>query len=193
MPRIIVIAYTTIDGYMQDPDGGGGTPNGGWLYRHGPEVVAGDKFRLGSLMSTGVLVLGRKTWETFARIWPGRTDEFSVAMNRIPKLVVTRTLTDFGRWQGSSRLEGDMVEAIDRESATRDVILTGSTSVVHELARQGRVDEYRLSVLPTVLGGGAPLFEAGRAPTDLHLISVEKNGAAAILRYERAARSTAAA
>jgi dihydrofolate reductase len=141
-------------------------------------------------MNTGVLVLGRKTWELFSRIWPGRYDAFSTAMNRIPKLVVSRTLTDFTGWQNSSRMEGDMVEAIERQKAKRDVIITGSASVIHELARQNRVDEYRISILPTILGGGTPFFEAGLAPRDLRLVSVEKNGAAALLRYERAAATT---
>ncbi len=190
MPRIIVIGFTTLDGFMQDPDGRGGTPHGGWLFRHGPEVAGGDKFRLGDLMNTGVLVLGRKTWEHFAQIWPGRSDDFSTAMNRIPKLVASRTLTDFSRWQNSSRIEGDMVEAIERQKAKRDVIITGSTSVTYELARRDRVDEYRIAILPTILRGGTPFFEAGAAPRDLRLASVEKNGAAALLRYERAAATS---
>jgi dihydrofolate reductase len=108
-------------------------------------------------------------------------------MNRIPKLVFSRTLTDFTRWQNSSRIEGDMVEAIERQKAERDVIITGSTSVIHELARQDRVDEYRLSIVPTILGGGTPFFEGRSTPRDVRLVSVEKNGAAALLRYERAA------
>jgi hypothetical protein len=35
------------------PDGSGGTSTGGWAFRHGPETVAGDKFRLGSGWTTG--------------------------------------------------------------------------------------------------------------------------------------------
>jgi hypothetical protein len=44
---IIVVAFTTVDGVVEDPDGSGGTANGGWAFRHGPEAVAGDKFELG--------------------------------------------------------------------------------------------------------------------------------------------------
>jgi hypothetical protein len=33
---------------------------------HGPEAVAGDEFGMGPLLDTGVLLLGRKTWEIFA-------------------------------------------------------------------------------------------------------------------------------
>jgi len=188
--RIIVLAYSTLDGITQDPDGRDGTANGGWLFRHGPEVVAGDKFDLGPILKTGVTVYGRKTWQAFAQFWPGRSDDFSVALNRIPKLVVTRTLTDLSAWANSSRIEGDPLDAIERQKAERDVVVIGSASLVHALARQDRVDEYRISILPTVLGSGTRLFEAGLAPRDWQLASAERKGAALLLRYDRGTATT---
>ena len=188
--RTIYIAFSSLDGVMQDPDGREGTPNGGWMFRHGPEAVAGDKFGLGPILNTGVMVLGRKTWELFSQIWPSRTDDFSAAMNRIPKLVATRTLTDLGAYENSSRIEADLLETIDKQKAERDVVITGSASVIHALARQDRVDEYRILILPTILGSGTRLFETGSAPRHLSLVSVEKKGAAALLRFERAAATT---
>ena len=62
---------------MTDPDGRGGTPGGGWMFRHGPEAVAGDKFRLGAVLDDGVMLLGRTTWEQFSQLWPGRDDPFA--------------------------------------------------------------------------------------------------------------------
>ncbi|HEY3253716.1 MAG TPA: hypothetical protein VGJ91_07195, partial [Polyangiaceae bacterium] len=128
--RTIVLAYSTLDGITQDPDGRDGTSNGGWLFRHGPEVVAGDKFDLGPILKTGVTVYGRKTWQAFSQFWPGRSDDFSLALNSIPKLVVTRTLTDLSAWANSSRIEGDLLDAIERQKAERDVVVIGSASVV---------------------------------------------------------------
>jgi dihydrofolate reductase len=69
---VIVIEFITLDGIVSDPDGFGGTSAGGWAFRHGREEIAGDKFRIGSVLEEGVLLLGRKTWEMFSRIWPGR-------------------------------------------------------------------------------------------------------------------------
>jgi len=189
MHRTIVIAFSTIDGCIEDPDGSSGKPHGGWMFRHGPEAVSGDKFRLGPLLETGVLLLGRKTWQLFAGIWPNRSDDFSSSMNRIPKLVASRTRTDFDSWQNSSRIEGELFEAIETQKASRDVIITGSASVVHELIRRDRVDEYRLLFLPTILGVGTRLFEQGLPPRDLQLVSVEKSVAGALLRYERSRAS----
>ena len=50
---VIVIEFITVDGIVSDPDGSDGTPAGGWAFRHGPETVAGDKFRLGSTRRRG--------------------------------------------------------------------------------------------------------------------------------------------
>ena len=126
--RTIVLAYSTLDGITQDPDGRDGTPNGGWLFHHGPEVVAGDKFGLGPILKTGVTVYGRRTWQAFSQFWPGRSDDFSMALNRMPKLVVTRTLTDLSAWTNSSRMEGDVLDAIDRQAAEREVVVIGSAA-----------------------------------------------------------------
>jgi hypothetical protein len=47
------------------------------------------------------------------------------------------------------------------------------------------VDEYRVLLFPAILGGGTRLFDADAALARMHLSSVEKRGAAAMLRYER--------
>src|SRR6516225_234226 len=57
---VIVIEFITLDGIVTDPDGRGGTPAGGWAFRHGPEAVVGDPFRLGSVLDEGVLLAGRE-------------------------------------------------------------------------------------------------------------------------------------
>ena len=88
MPHTIVVAFMTLDGIIEDPDGSGRTPYGGWAFR-GP--VAPDPFRLGPKLDTGVLLLGRKTWELLSLAGQGLTDDFSRAMNRMPKLVASRT------------------------------------------------------------------------------------------------------
>jgi dihydrofolate reductase len=188
--RTLVILFSSLDGFMQDPDGRDGTPNGGWAFRHGPEAVAGDKFGLGPIFNSGVMILGRKTWESFSRLWPSRTDDFSAAMNRIPKLVATRSLTDLSAWRNSSRIQADLFDTIEKQKAERDVVITGSASVIHSLARQDRVDEYRLLILPTILGSGTRIFETGSVPLHLRLVSAEQKGAGVLLRYEREAVTT---
>jgi dihydrofolate reductase len=183
---VIVIEFITLDGIVSDPDGSGGTPTGGWAFRHGPETVAGDKFRLGSALDDGVLLLGRRTWQLFSRLWPGRDDPFSARMNAVPKLVASRTLTDASAWANSQVIDGDLVDAVKHER--RNVIITGSLSVVHALMAEDLIDEYRLLSFPTILGAGERLFQTTGLPAYLECLSAEQAGAAVLARYRRAAR-----
>ena len=183
---VIVIEFLTLDGIISDPDGSAGSPAGGWAFRHGPQTIAGDKFRLGSILDDGVMLLGRTTWQLFSRLWPGRDDPFANRMNAVPKLVASRTLTDVSAWQNSRILEGDLVDAVQNER--RDVIITGSVSVVHTLIARDLIDEYRLLTFPTVLGSGERLFPAGGTPAYLETLSAEPAGTAVLTRYARAAR-----
>jgi dihydrofolate reductase len=184
MSNVIVIEFVTLDGVVEDPDGSGGTPTGGWMFRHGPEAVAGDKFGMGPVLDTGVMLLGRTTWELFAKIWPNRTDEFSTALNNIPKLVASRSLTSTDAWQNSSLIKDDVISTVRTED--RDVIVTGSLGIVRELAEHDLIDEYRLIVFPTIVGTGRRLFADGTPPVDLELASVQQKGAGVLLRYRRA-------
>jgi dihydrofolate reductase len=185
MSKVIVIHFATLDGVIQDPDGREGSPRGGWAFRYGPEAVAGDKFDLGEVFNTGVMLLGRRTWELFAKLWPGRDDPFSASMNAIPKLVVTHSLEDVTAWQNSSVLHGDLVTEVRKRKQEQDIVITGSASIVRALMDRDLIDQYRLVVFPLVLGEGLRLFPDGIAPVNLALVSAETRGPAVRLIYDR--------
>ena len=189
MHRTIVIAFSPVDGIIEDPDGSAGSrATAGGLFATVAEAVAGDKFKLGSILETGVLaLLGHKTWRHLLNIWPNRThDIFSMAMNRIPKLAASHATPDLSAWENSTLIAGDLMEAIAERRTEQDVVVVGSASVVHALAGKDLVDEYRILVFPEVVGG-TKLFDSETAPTSLHLHSAEIVGPAVLLCYERAA------
>ena len=183
---VIVIEFITLDGIVTDPDGRGGTPAGGWAFRYGPEAVTGDPFRLGGVLDEGVLLLGRKTWEHFSQIWPGRDDPFSARMNAVPKLVATRTLTSTSAWANSQAVDGDLIDAVKHQR--RDVVVMGSLGLVHTLMGNDLIDEYRLLTFPTILGTGERLFPSGGPPADLELLWAEQTGVTVLARYKRPAQ-----
>jgi dihydrofolate reductase len=154
-------------------------------FRYGPEVVAGDKFGLGEVLDTGAMLLGRRTWQLFAKIWPGRHDEFSAKMNAMPKLVVSRSLQQAGGWQNSTVLHGNLVTEVGKRKQEQDIMVTGSASVVRTLTAHDLVDEYRLLVFPLVLGAGTRLFPDGTPPVNLALVSAQTAGPAVRLIYSR--------
>jgi dihydrofolate reductase len=185
MGRVIVIEFVTLDGVVQDPDGSEGSAQGGWVFRYGPEAVADDPFRLGEVLDTGAMLLGRRTWELFTKIWPGRSDEFSAKINAMPKLVASRSMAGADEWQNSTVVEGDLATAVRERKQAQDIVVTGSVSVVRTLLAQDLVDEYRLIVFPLVLGSGSRLFPDGSIPIDLALVSVQAVDPTVRLIYAR--------
>jgi dihydrofolate reductase len=132
------------------------------------------------------MLLGRTTWQLFSRLWPERDDPFAVRMNAVPKLVASRSLGDASAWVNSRVIDGDLIDTVKQER--RDVIITGSLSVVLALMAEDLIDEYRLLTFPTILGAGQRLFPADGPPMHLECLSTERVGAAVLARYARAAR-----
>lgn len=163
MSRVIVIEFVSLDGVTHDPDGRDGSAQGGWAFRYGPEVVTSDPFRLSEVLDTGALLLGRHTWQLFAKIWPGRDDPFSAKMNAMPKLVASRSLDSAADWQNSTVLRGDLAAEVRARKQAQDIVVMGSASVTRALMSSDLVDEYRLLVFPLVLGEGTRLFPEGAA------------------------------
>ena len=184
MGDVIVVQFSTVDGVVSDPDGRWGTAYSGWAFRYGPGPVTDDKFRLGARMEHGVQLYGRRTWEHFARLWPGRDGDFARVMNAVPKRVATRTGIDATAWSNSAAIDGDPLAWVKEESSRRDVIVIGSLSLVQALAAADLVDEYRLVTLPTVVGAGDRLFATG-TPAEFRFTMVDTADVAALTVLRR--------
>lgn len=192
MHKVIVAQFVSLDGVTDDPDGSADTLHGGWAFRYGPGPVAGDKFKLGAVLDTGVKLLGRTTWELFAGLFATRDDDFSRSLTAMEKLVASRSLTDVGRWANSSLLDGDLVAAVRDRVRRQDVLVTGSGSVVDQLVAHDLVDEFRLLVFPIVLGKGHRVFDGATAPLDLQLVTSEDAGAGVLRQvYNRQGKGMA--
>ncbi len=161
MGDVIVIQFSTLDGVVSDPDGRWGTGHGGWAFRYGAGPVSDDRFRLGARMEKGVQLYGRKTWEHFSRLWPGRDGSYAQVMNSVPKRVATHTGINESAWANSEVVAGDPLAWVRDERALRDIVVIGSLSLVQALAAADLVDEYRIITFPTVAGAGDRLFAPG--------------------------------
>ena len=118
------------------------------------------------------LLLGRRTYETFAASWPERGSEVPNAdwMNNTRKYVASTTLESL-EWNNSSLLEGDVAEAVGRlkREDGKNIMVNGSGALVRTLMRDHLLDELRLFVHPIVVGSGIRLFDDGSDPLALTL------------------------
>jgi dihydrofolate reductase len=172
MGKLVVSEFITLDGIIEDPGGGETYEHGGWSFKF-DRGAEGDKFKFDELMAAEAQLLGRVTYQGFARAWPSMAgDEFGAKMNTMPKYVVSTTLADEdAEWTNSTVIRGDVAGEIARlkERTAGDILVAGSARLVPALARYELVDEYRLMVFPIVLGSGKRLFGEGTPPTVLRL------------------------
>ena len=168
-------AFVTLDGVVQggggpDEDREGGFEHGGWAMGYDEEFDKDDEG--GKLVAewesrTEALLLGRKTYDIWAKAWgvwdenaPGLMGELTRRYNRVPKYIASRTLTELG-WKNSHLLGSDIHAAVKKLKAEREgeIRAWGSTELIKSVA--DLIDEYRLAVYPIVLGTGKKLFSDG--------------------------------
>jgi dihydrofolate reductase len=177
MRKIIVSEFVALDSVMEAPGGGDPSfPLGGWAFRfqHGAE---GNKIKLDETLSAGALLLGRLTYEGFAKAWPSMPrDEagFADKMNNMPKYVVSTTLSA-PTWNNTTVVRLSDVPRL-KEASGGDLLVAGSGMLVRALTEQGLVDELRLMVYPTALGTGKSLFAGLSKPYDWRLSDVKRLG-----------------
>jgi dihydrofolate reductase len=131
--------------------------------------------------TSNVLLLGRKTYDSFAGAWPGREaaggDDaaFAKQLGDTRKIVVSNQPLEFS-WRGSELVSGDLVEAaraLKADPSVTGVLVPGSISVIQQLLAAGLVDELRLLVHPVAARKGRRLFDDGDAPYHLTVLSTE--------------------
>ncbi|MEO9324078.1 dihydrofolate reductase family protein [Nocardioides sp. C4-1] len=122
------------------------------------------------------LLVGRQTFTDFRGYWrdlDGDATGISDYLNGVQKHVVTSTLADDELdWQHSTALRGDVVEEVTalKQAEGRDIVCTGSLTLLPTLIEAGLVDEYRLWVHPVVQGRGSRLFPDGFQATGFRIL-----------------------
>ena len=180
MRKVVVTNHLTLDGVMQSPaspdeDRRDGFEHGGWAPPYGDAVM---HRAMGAGMSgDGALLLGRRTYEHFAAVWPNQPEDnpYTAVINGATKYVASTTLAEPLAWTNSKLLEGpaeDAVAAI-KEQPGGDLVVLGSGELVRSLMRRDLVDRYVLTIHPLVLGSGRRLFRDGGAFAALRLVDVK--------------------
>jgi dihydrofolate reductase len=186
--RIVVTEFTSLDGVMEAPGGEPEFKYPGWTFEF-DRGDDGNQFKLEETRQADGLLIGRRTYESFAGAWPQREGEFADLLNSMPKFVVSTTLED-PEWASTAVLDGgDATAAVRKlkEEFDGELQVPGSHQLVQELIESDLVDQINLMVFPVILGTGKKVFEQKRERRDLRLRESKVVGeGVAVLIYERA-------
>ncbi|GAP13014.1 dihydrofolate reductase [Longilinea arvoryzae] len=161
MRKLIVTEFVSLDGGMEEP--------GLWSLPYWNAEIA--QFKGAEFSACDAQLLGRVTYEGFAKAWPKSTDEGAEQFNSMPKYVVTRTLKTL-EWNNSHPIRGDITAAVKdlKGQPGKDIVVSGSGMLVDFLLSAGLVDELHLLVYPLLLGKGKRIF-TNSAQSALRLVS----------------------
>jgi dihydrofolate reductase len=160
MRKITAGMFVALDGVVEAPDQ--------WHFPYfNDEMGAAVGGQLGA---ADTILLGRKTYDSFAGAWPDREAggdedaEFAKKLGDTRKIVVSRQNLQF-TWRNSEQIKGDLVEAVTalKNEPGGDIGMSGSVSVVRQLLAAGLLDELHLLVHPIAVGKGMRLFDEGES------------------------------
>src|SRR6266545_3276426 len=187
MAKIVMSEFVTLDGVVQDPAGNEGFRVGGWVGRVGDKGrEATDKVLLDQALGTEAVLLGRRSYEFLAGLWPSRSGELADRLNGLPKYVVSATLED-PEGSNSTVLRGEVVSEVSKlkQELNGEINVIASFQLGRTLIEHDLVDELRLMVFPVVLGAGERLFGETSDKKPLHLLDTRTVGdGLAFLTYE---------
>lgn len=183
MRKLIMWNMMTLDGFFEGPKG--------WEldwheYVWGEEL---EKFSIEQSKSIGMLVFGRATYEGMAGYWSKEKGEIADFMNSVPKLVFSRTL-EKADWNNTRLMKENAAEEVAKlkKQPGKDLYVFGSANLSSTLMQHDLFDEYRLGLVPVLLGGGNPLFKTSEERKNLKLVEASplKSGCTILrLRPER--------
>jgi dihydrofolate reductase len=188
MRTLAVNSFISLDGVMQSPGGpdedpSGGFAYGGWGVPHFDDQMMEEIGRSGPYE----LLLGRGTYEIFAAHWPHDEGPIADQLNSTRKHVASTTLKKV-EWSNSTLIEGDVatyVAALKEEDGP-EIQVHGSPGLIQTLLENDLIDEYRLWIMPAVIGTGKRFFGEGTVPGAMKLVdSRVTNTGVIVTTYKR--------
>jgi dihydrofolate reductase len=183
MRRIINSTFISLDGVIEEPNTWPPT---------GPDDERSGAMHTELLLACDGLLMGRRTYEGFAPVWPTRSgDPFSDQINSMRKYVVSSTLRD-PEWTNTTVIDGDPIAAIRelKEQPGKDIVQYGFGQLSYALREHGLLDELRLWVHPLFVGKGGPgglLYRDSKQTIFTLLETTPLNDGTVVLRYATAA------
>ncbi|NGN65703.1 hypothetical protein G5C51_17580 [Streptomyces sp. A7024] len=154
MRRLIETTFITLDGVISAPEKFAAPYFGEEYTAYAREL----------LFAADALLLGRKTYEIFAPVWPNMEEiegEYAVRMNTLPKYVASRTLTDADLTWNATVINGDVAKEVARlkEQPGKNILKFSTGDLDRTLLEHQLVDEYHFWMFPVIAGSGTRVLD----------------------------------
>ena len=185
MRKIVVFNNVTLDGYYTGLDG-----DMSWAHKYDPEWMEFTKENAKG--GNTVFGFGRITYDMMAGYWPTEMamknmPTVAEAMNKQPKLVFSRTMTE-AKWNNTRLVKGDLVTEVRKIKSEPgdDIVIMGSGNLISQLAQAKLIDEYQIALTPVVIGKGKSMFD-GVDKTNLKLTKSRAFGNGTVMLWYQSA------
>lgn len=183
MRRIVASISMSLDGVVERPER--------WSLSYYNDQAG--KYANELLFGSSALLLGRRTYESFAQSWPARSGDVADQINSMPKYVVSTTLGTAG-WTNSTIIRGNVAAEVARlkRQPGQPLLVYGSGTLVHTLLGHDLLDDLRVWIHPLLVGHGRPgdLLFRDQTGANLKLTSVEAfRTGVVVLAYAPAAKA----
>ncbi|WP_270181922.1 dihydrofolate reductase family protein [Alkalihalobacillus sp. CinArs1] len=171
MRKVVVYIATSLDGYIATND-----DSLDWLFRG---EIEGDAGYSEFLESVDTVLIGRRTYD-----WVMDQEKGNYPYKGIESYVFTKRTQE--NTEHVSFINED-ISTFTRELKKQEgktIWLVGGGEIIHTLMREKLVDGFIISIAPSLIGKGIPLFKESDIEQDLLLTSVKQYGQFAQLHYE---------
>jgi dihydrofolate reductase len=152
MRKIIESTLVSLDGVFGDPHT--------WATEYFDHDA--QRYALDLLAASDAMLMGRHTYEFFAKAFPHQTGPYGRRINEIRKHVFSNTLKK-AEWGNSSIISGDVATGAAKlkQQDGKDLVIYGHGRLGQTLLEKNLLDELKLWVHPLFVGRGKILFQEG--------------------------------
>jgi len=159
--KLVLYISSSVDGFISKP--------GDVLSFLNPMYIEGEDYGYAEFVnSIDTVIMGRKTYDWVMNVvdtFPHADKEaYIITRSKKPSIGTTHFYN------------GDLTALVNRlkNQEGKNIYCDGGAQLVNELLKLDLIDEFIVSVVPVLLGGGVKLFQTGIPERTLKLISVRE-------------------
>lgn len=175
MRKVVLFIAMSLDGYIADKNG-----NVDWLEGQSPEKETPDTYSA-FIKDVDTIIMG---WNTYHQVTTELSPEEWVYHGMTSYVVTHREMPSTDEIIFTQKSPCDILAELKQKEG-KNIWICGGADVIRQLTQADLIDEYDISIIPTILGNGIRLFEKNPKEMKLQLIRKQDDNGIVELVYRR--------